>query len=375
MMKKDIAFQPGRYTPVVEVSQRTSGIPGPCDSDFTGLEEVSFTTLELSKASARGSGAIVSDPTPDFRLAMIFGSLLACRNIVEQLLFCNVHTRLTSPLRTPRPSVLEPIVRAYNYFGHFELDGKTFVTRGLERSLVRFLFAVAAYATPEVASGTKYTEKVKPTELRDIDLDFYTILPTGEIGFEKVFDLKHSLVRLTSYISTWNSLSVDKKLPVLRDVLDVSTTEGYNHLLRRLRTLPGFDPPTATFTNDPTDKHKAAMKKLFGQEYSSEGDVIPTSRFTGAISNAYLTLRRVSLERSANMKTIEIPKYEGGSASQLANLNDDVLVSEVPLSLADSTAAVAFTTCFGTVARYKSAPGIERDELLRELVSQSFIKM
>nr|QKO02080.1 hypothetical protein [Macrophomina phaseolina partitivirus 1] len=373
MMKKDTAFQPGKFTPVVEVSQRNSGVPAPADSNFAGLEEVASTTLTVSLASSRGLGAVIPDPVMISRLALVIGHVLAARNIAEQLQFINVFIRTGNALRNARVTCLEPIVRAYNYYGHFEFNEKTYVTRGLERLLVQYLFSLRQYATPEVANGTKQTVTA-PNALEDIDIDFYGITPSGDIGFTRRYDLKAYLLRLVNYITNWDDLTNDVKLPLLRDVLDVTTEDGLRQMLRHLRTLPGFQQPPDAFANDPTDKHKSAMKKLFGDSYSNDGDVIPVSKFTSAISHAYALLRRVSLERSYAMKTTEFPRYEGGSATQLAHHLDDVLSSEVPLPMTDSTAALAFTTSWRSVRRFVSAPGLERDELLRELVSQSLIR-
>nr|UVZ34179.1 capsid protein [Botryosphaeria dothidea partitivirus 4] len=373
-MTKEVAFQPGKFQPVVEIAQRDSGVPAPADSDFTGLEEVALATLHVSNASARGLGSVVSDPVPVATTAQIIAYVLAARNIVEQLLFIGVHTRLTTPLRAASLSPLEPIVRAYNHFGHFELDGKTYVTRDLVAHLVHALFRLRLYATESNADGTKYTFQNTGVNLDKIDFDFYHVNNEGEIAYGKRKPLKDYILDLISYIPTIPNLSSHEKLPWIRFLLDVTTEAGLTQFLRAAKVIEGFAPPDRNVLSEPSADHKQHMKKLFGQEFSTDGDTIPVSKFTGPITNAYNLLRRVSLERSYAMKTIPIPKYEGGSASQLASYIDDVLVSQVPLSLTDSTAAVAFTTSYGVTRAYKSAPGQERAELVRELVSQSLIK-
>lgn len=373
-MMKEIAFQPGKFQPVVEIAQRDSGLPLPVDTDFSGLVEVSQATLQVANAAARGYGSVVTDPVPLTRLANVIGYVLACRNIVEQLLHFGVFTRLSTPLRSAQLAPLEPIVRAYNYFGHFELDGKSYACRDPVTQLIEYLFNLRHSATIECADGSKFTNLVN-IDLSDIDFDFYHINSSGEIAFGKLAPIKIYILELVKYITSLSSdvLDTDVKLPLLQALLDVSTEASLNNFLRSARTITGFTPPDRTLTTDPTDKHKAAMKKLFGSEYSSIDDVIPVSKFTGSITNAYNLLRRVSTERSYGMRTIPIPKYEGGSAAQLAYLTDDVLTSSVPLSVSDSTAAVAFTTSYGCPKRYVSAPSQERAELLRELVSQSLL--
>lgn len=371
-MVKEQAFQPGRFSPVVEIAQRDSGLPAAADTNFVGISEVAENTLSVARAASRGFGSQVADPTPAARLALIFGYLLAARNSVEQLLHVGVFTRLTTVLKNAQVSPLEPLVRAYNYFGHFELDGKTYVTRGLERVLIECVFNLRKFATADVADAIRYTET--PGNIQDIDLDFYHLSSEGEIVFGKLKPLKDTLMDLVKYISSEDfNLSNDEKLPLLKYLLDVSTESGLNNFLRTARTYSGFTPPGRDFASEPTAAHKAAMKKLFGSEFSSANDTIPITKFTGSITLAYNTLRRVSVEHSYAMKTIPIPKYEGGSAAQLAALVDDVLVSQVPLSLSDSTAATAFTTSYGVNRSYKSAPNLERNELLRELISQSLL--
>lgn len=372
---KEIAFQPGKFQPVIEIAQRDSGLPAPADTDFSGLVEVSSATLQVANAASRGYGSVITDPVPLARMANVIGYVLAARNIVEQLLHVGVHTRLTTPLRSAQLSLLEPIVRAYNYFGHFELEGKTYVSRDLASSLIYYLFNLRQTATLENADGSKFTNFTTGTPLEDIDIDFYHVNPSGEIAFGKRTNLKLYMLELVKYVSGLSdaTLSTDEKLPWLTFLLDVSTEASLTNFLRSAKTITGFVPPSRDIPTEPTAAHKAAMKKLFGAEYSSPDDVIPISKFTGSITNAYNLARRITTERSYGMRTMPIPKYEGGSAAQLASLTDDVLASAVNLSLSDSTAAVAFTTSYGVSRRYKSAPSQERAELLRELVSTSLL--
>nr|QJW70323.1 coat protein [Erysiphe necator associated partitivirus 7] len=370
---KEISFQPGKFQPIVEISQRDSGVPDSSDTDFAGLEEVAVATLQVSLASSRGFGSVISDPTPVHRLARIIGSVLALRNIVEQFLFVGFYTRLSTPIRNAQVSPLEPLVRAYNYYGHFELDGKLFVSRDLISDMIRHLFQLKQYATAEIASGEKYTQTAAQFDMHDIDLAFYTVNSEGEVSFSPQKSLRSYIVDIIIYLTTFDGLDELTRLPWIRYATSISTEASLNNFLRSARQLEGFVSPNRQVDTTPSDDHKKAMKKLFGKEFSSPGDTIPVSAFTGSITNAYNLLRRISLERSYGMKTVPIPKYEGGSAAQLAAYVDDVLVSQVPLSLADSTAAVAFTTSYGVNRLYKSAPGNERAELLRELVSQSLI--
>jgi hypothetical protein len=371
-MPKEIAFQPGRFQPVVEIAQRDSGVPLPSDTDFTGIIEVTEKTLTVSLASSRGFGSVISDPTPKATLALIIGNLLIARNTAEQLSQIGIHTRLTTPLRSPRLNLLEPIVRAYNYFGHFELEGKLYVCRDLAASFIKSLFTLKVEATERRATAEK-NEHGWSNLLPDIDLDFYHLSPEGEIAFGRKKPLKEYILDLVSYIHGFDGLTTDKKIPWLQYLLDVSTEASLTQFLRAARTLDGFVVPDRNDNSEPTEKHKAAMKKIFGSEYVTDGDSIPVSKFTGSITHAYNLARRVTTERSYGMKSIDLPKYEGGSASQLASYEDDVLLSKVQLSLADSTAAVAFTTSFATPRVFKSAPGLEREQLLSELVSQSLL--
>ncbi|AGR45852.1 hypothetical protein N398_s2gp1 [Ustilaginoidea virens partitivirus 2] len=373
-MKNEIAFQPGKFSPVIEVSQRQSGVPAPADTSFDGLEEVALTTLQVATSSARGSGAVIQDSVPLSKLSMVIGYLLAARNIAEQLLFIGVSTRMSTPLRAPNGNFLEPIVRAYNFYGHFEHESKTFVTRGLETLFIRYLFGLRQFATTGVSDGSAHTVRVLSNQnhnFSDIDLDFYYLSEAGEIAFGKRYPLKEYLIHLVKYASDFGD--VDERIPLLQRILDVTTEDGLNQFLRYARRLPDWQTPPREFTPDPSDKHKSAMKELFGAAYSTAGQSIPVSKFTESINLAYALLRRVSLERQYGMKTVQIPRYEGGSPSQMASYQDDVLFSTIPLSLADSTAAVGFTTSYGSLARYTSAPGFEKDELVRELVSQSLV--
>lgn len=367
---KEIAFQPGAFEPVVEVSQRDSGLPAPVETNFAGLEEVSKSTLLVANAANRGTGSVFPDVVPVASAANIISVVLALRNIVEQLLFINIHTRVTTPLRSPRLAILEPIVRAYNYYGHFTIDDKSYVARGLEFQLVKLLFQARNLCTPEVADGTKWTKR---GDLSDIEFDFYHLNDSGEIEFGKRMPLKNYLMILVKDIDNIDD-SPDVAIPILRDILSISTEASLVNFLRTTRSrYPDWTPPSRNLDSEPTEQHKQAMKKVFGKEFSSPGDTIPVSLFTAPINSGYSFIRRVTIERSYAMKTLPIPAYEGGSKSQLATYRDDILVSEVPLSLGESTAATAFTQSFGSLRAFNSAPSIEREELLRELVSQSLL--
>jgi hypothetical protein len=368
------AFSPGKFQPVVEVAQRDTGLPAPADTNFSGLESVAVTTLEISNASARGSGAVLSTVVPASSIGKVIGYLLACKNISEQLRVLSVYARVSGPL-SQSPSCLEPIVRAYNYYGHFEISGKVYVTRALEDLLVFYLFKLRQWASQDICSMTKNTINQSAKDFANISLSFYSLSADGNIEFGKRKPLKVYLVELSSALLAYDEISEDLRIPVTRNALDISTEHGLTAFLRYLRLdLSGFTIPERNMTITPTDAHKAAMKQLFGQEYSSIGDQIPVAKFSEVITRSFSLLRLVTQERAYVMKEIPFPKYEGGSPSQLAELVDDVLYSEVPLSLDDSTISVALSTSYGTTYRYRSAPNVDRDETRRSIVSQSLVK-
>lgn len=372
-MAANVAFQPGKFTPVVEVAMRDNGQFLPAETDFSGLEEITSTTLSLANARARGSGAVLPDPVPGFKISMIIGFLLAARNVAEQLSFLGIVTKFSGPLRSAQPAMLEPLVRAYNYYGHFELHGKQYVARGLETHLLRYLFKLVHYATAECAEGTKHT--VAHKDFANIDSDWYSFSASGEIVYSRVNTLYERVNALVNYISQdWEEVSIERRLGYMRQALDVSTESGLSSALRFFRSLPGFKFSQDQLPEDgPSAAHRAAMKAFFGGEFCSPGDVVPTSKFSAAVSRAYQLLRRVTDERSAYMKTCRLPRYEGGSASQLGGLVDDLLTADTPLSLADSTAALALTMSHSSSGRFRMATDHDKDELRRELVSQSLL--
>nr|AGJ03720.1 hypothetical protein [Ustilaginoidea virens mycovirus] len=366
-------FRPGRFSPVVEVSLRDSGSPAPAESDFSAFETVSTVTLDVANAAARGSGAVLPSAVPNSSIGKVIGLLLACKNIVEQLTFLSVYARVSGPLRQS-PECLEPIVRLYNYYGHFAHDGKLYVSRGLEQSLVSFLFQLRNWSSPDLTALAKNVVLIKASEFDAIDLSFYGLGPDGNIVFRKRKDFKKYIRELISALTT-SDIDDDSVLPLVRMTLDTTTEDGLVNLLRFLRhEHPDFGIPDRNFEGNPTPEHTAAMKKLFGASYSADDEVIPVAKFSESISRAFSLLRLVTTERSYVMKSIPIPRYEGGSAAQLASLVDDVLYAEIPLSLDDSTVASAVAITHGSGARFRSAPNIDRDETLRALVSQSLIK-
>lgn len=367
------AFSPGKFQPVVEVSQRDSGLPAPSDTNFSGLETVVTTTLDVANASARGSGAVLPSVVPNISIGKVLGFLLAAKVLTEQLSYLNSFVRVSGPLRQS-PSCLEPIVRAYNYFGHFELNGKTYVTRDPEGQLVYYLFKLRQWASIPLTTLAKNTVNITDDNFDKIDLSFYHIGPSGDVVFGKKKGLKEYVKELAKSI-LGSTLPVDLVLPIARNALDISTEEGLTAFLRYLRLdAPSIVIPDRNTSTEPTADHKSQMRALFGQEYSADDAVIPLAKFSEVISRSYSLLRIVTQERSYVMKDIQFPKYEGGTPAQLAELADDVLYSEVPLSLDDSTIAVALQTTYGATFRYRSAPNLDRNETLRSLVSQSLIK-
>ena len=251
-----VSFTPGKFSPVVEVSQRTTGTPAAADTSFAGLEEVSEATLRLSLSAARGNGAFVTDPVSNQRLAKVIGSVLAARNIVEQLLFVGVHTRVTSVLRSFNGPVLEPLVRAFNFYGHFELQDKAYVSRDLERSLVQYLFQLRAYATLDVANGTTPAQR----SLDDVDLDYYQLSPDGDISFGKKTSLKQYLVELVQTFSATALVPLDERIPLLQTILTISNEDGLNAFLRQIRfRYPDVELPDRDFDETPSPAHKACL--------------------------------------------------------------------------------------------------------------------
>jgi len=374
MRSQSNTFKPGHFSPVVEVSVRDSGLPAPAETDFDSLETVSKVTLDVVSASARGFGSLLPSTVPNSSIGKVIGLLLACKNIVEQLSFLSVYARVSGPLRQS-PETLEPIVRFYTYLGHFEHDGKTYVSRGLEELLVRYLFQLRRWASDRLCTLEKNVIATTQAEFDAIDLRFYRLLPDGNIGFSKTKRFKDYLRELLKTFIESSDLDCDDVFPVTRMILDTSTEDGLRQVLRFLRyEYPSVRIPERNFEDEPTREHQAAMTKLFGAPYSSDDDVIPNARFSESISRSFSLLRSITAERSYVVKTIPFPRYEGGSAAQLAVLSDDVIHSDIPLSLDASTVAAAVKLSYGSSARFRAAAGIDPDETLRSLVSQSIIK-
>lgn len=372
-MSNNVDFTPGVFQPVIEVSQRPSQNPVGYPVNYQGLNDVSLATLEVAKAANRGSGAVFSDPTPASRLSLVLGTLLSLRNLAEVFKSIGVFTRLNTPLVSPNGQFLESIVRAYNHFGDFKIEGKNYAPIDPESVFLESLLILTKYSTSEVASGSKYTEN--GADLDALPTSNFCIDTAGNVAITtQQLPLMDYVLKLVTHVNGLD-LSPLLRISLLRDLLDVSNEQSLTSFIRHVRTISSVPLPPRDEDAPLSDDFKKNFKKLFPKAPSPEnGTVLSPQFFTPAITSGYNLFRRLSLEHSYAFRTVPFPRYEGGTKAQLANYVDDVLFSDVQLSLSESTAAVAFSTSVGSRRLYASAPTIERDQLLRELIEQSVIR-
>jgi hypothetical protein len=368
-MSGNVDFTPGAFQPVIEVSQRPSTNPVGYPVNYSGLNDVSEVTLEVAKASNRGAGAVFPDPTPIVRLSLVLGTLLSLRNLAEVFKSTGIFTRLNTPLTAPNGQFLESIIRAYNHYGDFKIDGKTYAPIDAESLFIESLLLLVNNATREVADGTKNT--IVGADLSILETKYFGIDSSGNVILDNDKPLKDYILELVTHINGLDLEALDK-ICLLRDLLDVSNEQTLTAFLRYLRTLSSAGIPSRESDTPFSDDFKKQFKKLFPKGPTVENKaVLSPQLFTAAITNGYNLFRRLSLEHSYAFKTVSFPRYEGGTKAQLASYVDDVLFSDVQLSLSESTAAIAFTTSSGARRSYASAPTIEREQLIRELVTQS----
>jgi len=365
------AFSPGKFTPVINIAQVPTPGPIAVDTDLTGLEQISEVTTRVAFSNTLGHGGYQSLTNGILaNQALTTALLLQARNLAEQLKEVGVYTKFTSVLTNTRTVLLEPVVRAYNYYGGFHVQDKHYVTRSLEDRLASTLIRLCAQTAPGQLDNENKVSCLA-TSLDEIDMKFYHINENGELEFSNKADLNRKIKEITSAILSSTDISQDEvKFSLIRSAMDISTHTDF----RRFRDVArskglSFVPTDMVLTI--TDDHKKHAKNIFGQTSFTNGTTILTGRIVSKITTAFDISRHWTSMLSLKMRTMPLPQYEGGTPAQLATLEDSVLYSEQPISFADATVATALSTSYGCAMRFRSAPSEERETLIRTLVMQS----
>jgi hypothetical protein len=369
----NVTFTPGKFEPVIEVAQKATPLPIGFHVDYSGLKDVTIQTVQVTSAAARGSGSNLNEVTPVQVIGEIVKALLTARIAAEVLRIHGIHTKFTSALCNASLSILEPIVKAYNYYGTFERDGKLYSPRDAAKSLISSLITLRHLVTPAKVDCIANTVNGTVAQFNAINFDYFDIDDSGQIVFNLDEPTNEHALTILADICAQN-IDADLRLILAREATQLSTKASVTAFRRFAGTL-GYVVPQPAQLAVPPAAFGPALNAVIGQNIQlNPGNAIPNAVILSAISRGYAFLRRITTERSHVMKTLGIPKYEGGSVAQLASYHDDVLFSDTPLSLSDATGALVLGFNKSTTRHFVSAPGVDRDETLRDLISKSLIK-
>jgi len=361
---------PAKFAPVIQ----TLLVPAPgsiaLSTDYSGLDIVVKSAARAAHSAAMGLGGIQNVHASTIsNMASTVSRLLEARNLAEQLQELGVYTKHTSILTTTELTLLEPVTLAYNYFGSFHVAGKHYTARGLEDRLAAALIKLCAQTHYDQLNNENKVEMMGD-DFADVDLDRYTIGDSGEVCYrDTTSSLRRRILDIINWISE-SGMDKDVCISLIRSATDLCDETSCLRFLSFLKTK-GVSPGTFSDQNVLTTDHKAKAKTLLGQTTFADGTIIPSKIIISKITVAFSICRHITSLLSLRMKTCRVSQYQGGTAAQLATLEDSVLYSEQPLSLDDINMAVACSTSVGTAMRFRCCPPEERDNLVRQLVMQS----
>jgi hypothetical protein len=370
----NIAFTPNKFEPVIEVAQKATSQPIGFNLDFDGFGEFAEHVVHVSNASARGYGSSINEVMTATQIGEVFRTLFSARLAAEVLKFEGVHTKFTSALCNSSPPVLEPLVKAYGYYGHFERDGKSYAPRDAEGLLVRSLIKLCHLCHPNRVNNLHNHVSGTGAQYNAIDGDYFCLDDAGQVIYTDRQPLEDYVLTVVNDVLAQGALSTSQQLALVREATQIASESGL-YAFRRYALTQGYPAmPNRNTHPAPPAALNTGLNAVLGQQITLvNGTALPNAVLLAAISRGYQILRRISTERQYVMKTMSFPKYEGGTPAQLASYVDDVLFSDTPLSLSDSTGAVAlgFNNC--TVRNFASHPGLDKQDLARQIAQKSII--
>jgi len=342
-----VPFTPGAFEPVIQASLQPGQPPHPVFVQFDGFVSHSEDTYVTAHNASSGRGANSDFKFDQTRQASkVVAHLLAARNLAEQFQTVEKKTpKVASALCRPIAEVPEPIARAYNYYGHFDIDGKLYASFDLERKLTYHLVRLAYYATDGLANLADEYEP--PTaNLNNVDYSRFGFNAAGEMCAKNYVPLDAHLRSLCSKVLSCNSTTIpfEEQLALVRMITQCSSEYSLPSVESQLRQR-GVPVTGRRYSNETSNDHTSALKSVFNvSEFpTKEGDVLKTSVMLSKITIAYRILNLLTDAHRIAIKCLRLPKYEGGSKAQLACVNQETghVSSPVPLSLSELTFAGA----------------------------------
>ena len=360
----------GRFTSVVQTTLHPSPGAIALSTDYSGLDIVVKSAVRAAHSAVIGLGGAQNvHATTISNMASTVSRLLEVRNIAEQLKELGIYTKYTDILTTTELILLEPVTRAYNYYGSFYRHDKRYLARGLEDRLAAGLIKLCAQVNYEQLNNQNEIG-MSSEEFSQLNLEHYTIDSSGELIFRATAcSFRQRVLDIIVCIAQCK-VDPDVRISLTRCATDLSDEISllqFKSLLLKKGIFPVSHSPAASLTQ----AHEDGARKLLQQEAFTSDTSISSAVIYPKITVAFSICRHVTSLLSLKMRTLRVGSYRGGTAAQLTTLEDSVLYSEVPLNADEINMAVACSMSVGAAMRFRCCPPEDRDNLIRQLVMQS----
>jgi len=343
-----VAFTPGAFEPVIQTSLQPDALPIGIHATYDGFFDLTEETFLMARNASSGRGGNSDFTVPMVQQASkVVGHLLAARSVCEQYQAIEKKMpKVANALTKPPVELPEPIAKAFNYFGHFEIDGKLYSQFNLEEKLTYHLVHMSKYATEGLASLDIDDYEHPEANTNHVLYSRFGINAAGEFCCKAQTTLETFLESLCTAILAAPAarLSSIEKLQLVNTASKVGSEHGLSSLVNYLRGK-GVTIPGRNLNGNPPETHTNALKTIFGiDEFpTATGSVLKTSVVLSKITLAFRILYLLVDVVTPSIKTIRLGKYEGGSRAQLVFVDKETGYSSstVPVSLADLTFAAA----------------------------------
>jgi len=376
-------FQPGRFAPVIEIVLAPTSTIEDIDVDYTGLLDITRESIWSSHRAAQAFGTGLGyDPTFVESDAEVTYHFLAARNLAEQLKVDNRYPKASGALIHSPVEVLEPIAKAYNYYGHLDVEGKRMLARDAERQLAQHLVNIMIMATQgrsNVGSAANNVTAAQTASIR-ASLDYFYIDPDGDLAI--TYQPLLSEVKRQVAVAVLGDGAIDPSVrsTVAVDILSCGNFYSLNTIVhdaeRRYALTAGLIAAAIANRAAPPGALQASLRILLGDNNYAvvDGGKVPNAKVVGSVNRASRIVTRITGALRARMRHLSLARYETGSRAQLAVLRDGILQSPVHLGLDEITLAVAISMAKSSAFRYAMIPNRARESVVYELVEMSVIK-
>jgi hypothetical protein len=361
-----VPFTPGAFEPVITTTLQPGQPPFGVHVSYDGFLDFTEETYSMARNASQGRGSNADfTVASNKQAAKVVGHLLAARSICEQYQAVEKKMpKVANALTRPVADIPEPLAKAYNYFGHFDIDGKVYSAFDLEQKLTYHLVHLSKYATEGLANLEDDFTPTSKAKTSDVLYSRFGINAAGEMCCKARTVLSEHVKSIVKNIMDTS----DATCPTMTKIAlcNLVTSIGSEYGLPSINALlkeHGVKIPSRDITTATPENHTSALKSIFGVDDfpTTNGAVLKTSVVLSKITLAFRILNMLTDAHRASVKIVRVPKYESGSKAQLACVNKESgqTTSPVSLSLSELTFAAA---CLPSTAPSRMFCGTILDE-------------